>query len=96
MVEIACHNIANRQSPSSDSTLRLCFLGSVLHVELPTSIDSQQLAETTSFGREFNPTAHLLCRCHSINLFGASLSHLWSVWECLILREPLCAVLRLL
>lgn len=94
MLETACHNIANWQSPASGSTLELGFLGFVLHVELPTNIDSQQLVETASFGRGFDPTEHLLASSvplypPPINLFEASLSHLWSVWECLILCEPL-------
>ncbi|KAI6155086.1 hypothetical protein BKA82DRAFT_996737 [Pisolithus tinctorius] len=94
MLETGCHNVANWPSPSPGSTLELGFLGSVLHVELPTSIDSQQLVETASFGGGFDPTEHLLASSvplypPSINLFEASLSHLWSVWECLILCEPI-------
>jgi len=48
-----------RQTPSPGLTLELGFLGSVLQVELPTSPDSQQLAETASFDQKFDPTEHV-------------------------------------
>lgn len=94
ILETACHNIANWQTPSPGLTLELGFLGSVLQVELPTSSDSQQLAETASFDQKFDPREHVLASSvpfdpPPINLFEASLSHLWSVWECLMLCEPI-------
>lgn len=48
-----------RQSPSPGSTIELGFLGSVLHVELPLTSDSQQLAETNTFEEKFNPGVHV-------------------------------------
>lgn len=48
-----------RQTPSPGLTLELGFLGSVLQVELPTSSDSQQLAETASFDQKFDPREHV-------------------------------------
>jgi hypothetical protein len=48
-----------RQSPSPGSTVELGFLGSVLHVELPLSSDSQQPAETNTFDERFNPAVHV-------------------------------------
>ncbi|KAF8123478.1 hypothetical protein EV363DRAFT_1356585 [Boletus edulis] len=97
MLETACHNIANvkeRQTPSPGSTVELGFLGSVLHVELPLTPDSQQLTETTTFEEQFNPAVHLLASSGPFNpppirLFEASLAHLWSLWECLVLCEPI-------
>ncbi|KIJ12789.1 hypothetical protein PAXINDRAFT_117738 [Paxillus involutus ATCC 200175] len=94
MLETACHNIASWQSPLPGSTIELGFLGSVLHVELPLSPDSQQLTETGSFNEKFDPAMHLLASSVAfdpppINLFEASLSHLWSLWECLVLCEPI-------
>ncbi|KAH7884491.1 hypothetical protein F5I97DRAFT_1889894 [Phlebopus sp. FC_14] len=94
MVETACHNIASWKSPSPGSTVELGFLGSVLHVELPVSSDSQQFAETASFHEKFNPSIHLLASSAPfdpppIHLLEASLSHLWSLWECLVLCEPI-------
>ncbi|KAF9234226.1 hypothetical protein BU15DRAFT_90060 [Melanogaster broomeanus] len=92
MLEAACHNIASWYTPSS--TIEIGFLGSVLHIELPVSSDSQQLAETGSFDEKFDPAMHLLASSVSfdpppIHLFEASLSHLWSLWECLVLSEPI-------
>ncbi|KAG6374546.1 hypothetical protein JVT61DRAFT_4595 [Boletus reticuloceps] len=94
MLETACHNIASWQTPSPGSTVELGFLGSVLHVELPLTPDSQQLTETTTFEEQFNPAVHLLASSGPFNpppirLFEASLAHLWSLWECLVLCEPI-------
>ncbi|KAI9568201.1 hypothetical protein HD554DRAFT_2100798 [Boletus coccyginus] len=94
MLETACHNIASWQSPSPGLTVELGFLGSVLHVELPLSSDSQQLTETNTFIERFNPVVHLLASSGPfdpppIRLFEASLAHLWSLWECLVLCEPI-------
>ncbi|OAX39509.1 DUF1630-domain-containing protein [Rhizopogon vinicolor AM-OR11-026] len=92
MLETACHNIAN--CPSPGLTTELGFLGSVLHVELPMTADTQQLTETTSFCEKFDPALHLLSSIAPldpppISIFEASLSHLWSIWECLVLCEPI-------
>ncbi|KAG2756966.1 DUF1630-domain-containing protein [Suillus brevipes Sb2] len=94
MLETACHNIANWCSPSPGLTTELGFLGSVLHVELPMNVDIQQLAETASFHEKFDPTLHLLSSMAPldpppVSIFEASLSHLWSIWECLMLCEPI-------
>ena len=55
---LICH-VKERQTPSSGLTLELGFLGFVFHVELPTSSDSQQLAETASFAQKFDPAEHV-------------------------------------
>ncbi|KAN0093280.1 hypothetical protein V8E55_004064 [Tylopilus felleus] len=94
MLETACYNVASWQSPSPGSTIELGFLGSVLHVELPLTSDSQQLAETNTFEEKFNPGVHLLASSGPfdpppIQLFEASLAHFWSLWECLVLCEPI-------
>ncbi|KAG9314822.1 hypothetical protein JVU11DRAFT_3915 [Chiua virens] len=94
MLETACHNIASWQIPSPGSAVELGFLGSVIHVELPFGPDSQQLAETSTFNERFNPTVHLLASSAPfdpppIRAFEASLTHLWSLWECLVLCEPI-------
>jgi hypothetical protein len=94
MLETACHNIANWCSPSPGLATELGFLGSVLQVELPMNADIQQLTETASFHEKFDPALHLLSSIAPlypppISLFECSLSHLWSIWECLILCEPI-------
>ncbi|KAL0065222.1 hypothetical protein AAF712_007733 [Marasmius tenuissimus] len=94
MLETACHSIAGWPNPTRGSVLELGFLGSVLYLELPPTIDSQQLTDTSSFKEKYDPKLHLLASSPPfypppLLLFEASLSHLWSIWECLVLGEPL-------
>jgi hypothetical protein len=83
-----------------------------MHVELPHTLDEQQLAETTSFKETFDPAIHvgLFENTHNYGLFliyhqilasspplsppplilfEACLSNLWSIWECVVLCEPI-------
>ncbi|KAF8969105.1 hypothetical protein BDZ97DRAFT_264108 [Flammula alnicola] len=94
MLEAACHNIATWPDPTPGSTVELGFLGSVLHVEIPHSIDAQQVTETSSFNEKYSPTSHILATTAPfvpppLLLFEASLANLWSIWECLVLCEPI-------
>src|ERR1700683_5274677 len=95
--------------------MELGFLGSVMHVKLPHTVDEQQLTETSSFHEKFDPSLHvglsriLICfhlMAHSqpnpqilassapwtpppLDLFEACLSNLWTIWECVVLCEPI-------
>ncbi|CAA7266811.1 unnamed protein product [Cyclocybe aegerita] len=94
MLEAACHNIATWPDPTPGQTLELGFLGAVLHVEIPHSIDVQQVTETSSFNEKYNPRLHILATTAPfvpppILLFESSLANLWSIWECLVLCEPI-------
>ncbi|KII89815.1 hypothetical protein PLICRDRAFT_108142 [Plicaturopsis crispa FD-325 SS-3] len=94
MLETACHNIATWPDPTPGMTIELGFLGSVLQAKLPQTLDDQQLADTPAFHDKFDPQLHILaCSAPSLPppllLFEASLSHLWSIWECLVLCEPI-------
>jgi hypothetical protein len=106
--------LKERPDPTTGATLELGFLGSVLSVEIPSTIDSQQLTETSSFGQTGDPNQHVRpptscfpwrgcviadrdCQILAssvpvvpppLTLFEASLSHLWSIWECMLLCEP--------
>jgi len=65
-----------------------------MHVELPLTIDEQQLAETASFDETFDPTLHILASSPPLLpppliLFEACLANLWSIWECVVLCEPI-------
>lgn len=55
------HLIASKRRPAPDpgTTIELGFLGSVLHVELPGSIDQQQTTDTASFHEKFDPSLHV-------------------------------------
>ncbi|KAK0434313.1 hypothetical protein EV421DRAFT_1840584 [Armillaria borealis] len=87
MLETACYNIATWSDPTPGATVELGFLGSVLQVELPHCTDEQQLTEC-------DPKSHILASSSPffpppVLLFEASLSHLWSIWECVVLCEPI-------
>lgn len=97
------------------ATIELGFLGTVMHVELPHTIDEQQLTETISFHEKFDLNLHVslsrmvIYSCLArlliyynqilasspplfpppLVLFESCLSNLWSIWECLVLCEPI-------
>ncbi|KAH9926820.1 hypothetical protein B0H21DRAFT_700727 [Amylocystis lapponica] len=96
MLEAACHNIAKWSDPLPGATLELGFLGSVFTVELPSAIDTQQSppAHAAQTRKDHDPAFHILVSVPPQDppvfaLFEASLTHLWSLWECLVLCEPL-------
>ncbi|KAF8183395.1 hypothetical protein BJ912DRAFT_1023213 [Pholiota molesta] len=94
MLEAASHNIATWPDPTPGKTLELGFLGTVLHVEIPHSIDVQQVTATTSFNEKYDPKSHILAMSAPFTpppllLFEACLANLWSIWECLVLCEPI-------
>ena len=53
------HYAKKRSDPIPGATIELGFLGSVLQVELPLTIDTQQLTETSSFDETYNPELHV-------------------------------------
>lgn len=93
MLESACQNIATWADPSPGSILEMGFLGSVFHVTIPMSEDEQQLAsvhvseagclnfDILASAPPTDPPPFLALE--------ASISHLWSIWECLLLCEPI-------
>ncbi|KAJ3524062.1 hypothetical protein NM688_g8627 [Phlebia brevispora] len=92
MLESACHNIAHWSDPLPGSTVELGFLGYVFTVELPTTVDAQQSSATNR--AIANPEAHILVSLSPqdppvLCAFAACLTHLWSIWECLLLCEPI-------
>ncbi|KAF9468198.1 hypothetical protein BDZ94DRAFT_849450 [Collybia nuda] len=94
MLEAACHNISTWRDPIPGETLELGFLGSVLQLELPRTIDEQQLTDTSSFQEKYDPRQHILATAPPLfppplMLFESSLPNLWSIWECLVLCEPI-------
>ncbi|KAF9560706.1 DUF1630-domain-containing protein [Agrocybe pediades] len=94
MLEAACHNIATWPNPTLGQTLELGFLGTVLQVEIPNSLEVQQVTETSSFNEKYDPRSHILATTAPfvpppILLFEAAMANLWSIWECLVLCEPI-------
>ncbi|TBU63105.1 hypothetical protein BD310DRAFT_945520 [Dichomitus squalens] len=94
MLEAACHNIANWPDPIPGTALELGFLGAVLHVELPQAIETQQAMSAMAPGRTRETDIQILASiCPPdppiIGLFEAVVSNLWSIWECVVLSEPI-------
>ncbi|KAH9945275.1 DUF1630-domain-containing protein [Epithele typhae] len=94
MLEAACHNISNWSDPLPGTTSELGFLGTVLHVELPEAIETQQSMSAITPARLNETDLQILASiCPSdlpmINHFEAVVSHLWSIWECVVLSEPM-------
>ncbi|KAF8333860.1 hypothetical protein F5887DRAFT_991661 [Amanita rubescens] len=85
MLESACQNIATWCDPTPGQTVELGFSGTALHLEIPNTIDDQQLTETSSFGK----TSSSPLIPPPIQLFQPCLAQLWSIWECLLLCEPI-------
>ncbi|KAI0303677.1 hypothetical protein B0F90DRAFT_1626145, partial [Multifurca ochricompacta] len=95
ILEVASHNIAKWPPPVPGTSVELGFLGSVLHVELPRDEDEQQLGNGVLPQAQTDQDWRILASCPlfaplgMIHILEASLSHLWSIWECLVLCEPI-------
>ena len=59
MPHLAIYNMKIRPDPTPGRTLELGFLGTVLHVEIPQSIDVLQVTGTSSFNEKYNPRLHV-------------------------------------
>ncbi|KZT73133.1 DUF1630-domain-containing protein [Daedalea quercina L-15889] len=97
MLEAACHNIATWFDPLPGVTLELGFLGSALIAELPAGVDTQQALPSAAISRRHvrrDAEYQLLVSLPPLeppvlSLFEACLPQLWSIWECLVLCEPI-------
>ncbi|PSR72943.1 hypothetical protein PHLCEN_2v11180 [Hermanssonia centrifuga] len=94
MLEVACHNIASWSDPQPGSTLELGFLGYVFSVELPSTADTQQSSMAMRTVERYDPDSHIMASLSPqdppiLSAFEASFSHIWSIWECLVLCEPI-------
>ncbi|KAJ3834528.1 hypothetical protein F5878DRAFT_352995 [Lentinula raphanica] len=75
--------------------LEIGFLGTMIHVEIPhTGNDVQQISNTMLRENHSRSALHILASAPPFHpppllLFEASPSHLWSIWECLVLCEPI-------
>ncbi|KZS94230.1 DUF1630-domain-containing protein [Sistotremastrum niveocremeum HHB9708] len=87
----ACEEIANWPDPS-EGILSLNFCGTVLEVEMPTesyeAVDSRpKLRHAASVPRMVAVAPSLTPSL--VNAFSVVLPSMWSLWECLVLNEPL-------
>ncbi|KAL1687077.1 hypothetical protein GGG16DRAFT_63060 [Schizophyllum commune] len=96
MLESACHNIATWPPPTPGSTVELGFLGNVITAQIPRTIDEQQALDPSVAERLVNASLQTMIPATAgsllppaILLFEASLPHIWSIWECLVLNEPI-------
>ncbi|KAL1744012.1 hypothetical protein HDZ31DRAFT_39588 [Schizophyllum fasciatum] len=96
MLESACHNIATWPPPAPGSTVELGFLGNVIQAQIPRTTDEQQALDPAVAEKLVNSSLQTLIPATAasllppaILLFEASLPHLWSIWECLVLNEPI-------
>ncbi|CAL1716405.1 unnamed protein product [Somion occarium] len=92
--QVACHNIANWPDPLPGSTIELGFLGSVFNAELPGSVDSPQAQGAIVTLNDYDQETRIFASVPPphppiIAAFEACMPHLWSIWECLVLCEPI-------
>ncbi|TXT06632.1 uncharacterized protein COLE_05963 [Cutaneotrichosporon oleaginosum] len=85
-LEVACHAIANWPDPTPDATLDLPFFSEMLPVKLPDDTDNPQVG----WGPEPILAAHP--PSSPLRAFASFLPSLWSIWECLVLAEPLLII----
>ncbi|KAI0370326.1 DUF1630-domain-containing protein [Pilatotrama ljubarskyi] len=94
MLEAACHNIASWPDPKDGTNVELGFLGTVIHAEIPQAIETQQTMSALPPGRMGESDVQMLvsvCPTDPPILvhLEAVISHLWSIWECVVLSEPI-------
>ncbi|KAI0671569.1 DUF1630-domain-containing protein [Trametes maxima] len=94
MLEAACHNIASWPEPIPGTNVELGFLGTVIHAEIPQAIELQQAMSAVPKGRMGESDIQILVSvCPSeppiLDHLEAVISHLWSIWECVVLSEPM-------
>ncbi|KAI0749536.1 hypothetical protein C8Q80DRAFT_1101293 [Daedaleopsis nitida] len=94
MLEAACHNIASWPDPVPGANIELGFLGTVVNVEIPQDIETQQSMSALTPNKPSETDIQILASiCPKdppiLGLFEAVVSHLWSLWECVVLSEPI-------
>lgn len=84
------HCLLERPPPTPGANLELGFLGTCFQVRLPHSIDELQPPSKPASAEDMISISASLPPSEPpiLDLLGPSLSHLWSLWECLILCEP--------
>ncbi|WWC91689.1 uncharacterized protein L201_006635 [Kwoniella dendrophila CBS 6074] len=93
-LEAACHSIASWPDPTPDSILELPMMTELLSVKLPDTTESPQIGK--AFGVTSptlkQPILAALPTSTPLRAFAAFLPSLWSLWECLILAEPILII----
>ncbi|WWC72010.1 uncharacterized protein I206_105969 [Kwoniella pini CBS 10737] len=93
-LEAACHSIASWPDPTPDSILELPMLTDLINVKLPDTTESPQIGR--AFGNlspsSQQPILAALPTSTPLRAFASFLPSLWSLWECLILAEPVLII----
>ncbi|CAE6352562.1 unnamed protein product [Rhizoctonia solani] len=87
MLQSGCLNICNWPDPVLGSSIELGLLGSVIMTEVPRSNDEQQVA--TLAKSQDTMTVATLPPQPVLPLLVESLDKLWTLWECLVLCDPI-------
>ncbi|KAK8853233.1 hypothetical protein IAR55_003935 [Kwoniella newhampshirensis] len=93
-LEVACHSIASWPDPNPDSILELPLMSEIITTKLPDTTESPQIGK--AFGIT-SPTLSLpilaaMPTATPLRAFANFLPALWSLWECLILAEPVLVI----
>ncbi|WVF73087.1 hypothetical protein IAT40_007906 [Kwoniella sp. CBS 6097] len=93
-LEAACHSIAAWPDPSSDSVLELPMMTDLLTVKLPDTTESPQIGRAFGISSPTirEPLLASLPTSTPLRAFASFLPSLWSLWECLILAEPVLVI----
>ncbi|KAF8604597.1 DUF1630-domain-containing protein [Ceratobasidium sp. AG-I] len=87
MLQSSCLNICNWPDPTPGHTLELGLLGSVIITEIPR-LDEEQQRTSLSKVKDSVTIASLPAQ-PVIPLLSDILPKLWSLWECLVLCDPI-------
>ncbi|WVQ72633.1 hypothetical protein IAR50_002192 [Cryptococcus sp. DSM 104548] len=95
-LEATCHSIAAWPDPTPDTLLSLPLMSDVLNVKLPDTSESTQMFKISSIPSAPSPShAAILASLPTstpLRTFAPFLASLWSLWECLVLSEPILVI----
>ncbi|KAK4685933.1 hypothetical protein P7C73_g4202, partial [Tremellales sp. Uapishka_1] len=93
-LETACHSIASWPDPTPDTLLDLPFMCDLIHVKLPDTTEAPQIGKafSTPDPQHSIPLLASLPHATPLRAFATFLPSLWSLWECLILAEPILVI----
>ncbi|EIW72107.1 hypothetical protein TREMEDRAFT_41513 [Tremella mesenterica DSM 1558] len=91
-LEAACHSIATWQDPSPNALLELPLMSDVITCQLPDTGESPQVGNIMGLSSPERPILVTLPQTSPLRALAPVLPSLWSIWECLILAEPILVI----
>ncbi|OWZ36028.1 hypothetical protein C356_04888 [Cryptococcus neoformans c45] len=91
-IEAACHSIASWPDPTPDTVLHLPLLSDIITVKLPDTTENPQILKVTPTSTLSVPILASLPTSSPLRAFAPFIASLWSLWECLILAEPILII----